>query len=77
MQRLWDAIEADPAVEIIIDVERRIVEVPSIGLVEPFPLDDATQRALPRRPRRHRHHPVATTTEIDAFEATRPAWLTT
>ena len=59
---------------IVVDVERRVVEVPAIGLVEAFPIDDST---------RHRlleglddigitlAHAVA----IDAFEATRPPWL--
>jgi len=41
--RLWDAIEADPATVILVDVERLVVEAPSIGLVTPFPLDAPTQ----------------------------------
>ena len=76
VERLWDAIEADPATTIVVDVERRIVEAPSIGLVEPFPLDDAT---------RERYLTglddvgitLSHVTDIDAFEAARPAWLTT
>ena len=76
VERLWDAIEADPATTIVVDVERRIVEAPSIGLVEPFPLDDAT---------RERYLAglddvgitLSHATDIDAFEATRPVWLTT
>ena len=76
VELLWDAIEADPATTIVVDVERRIVEAPSIGLVEPFPLDDATrERYLAGL------DDVGITlsheTDIDAFEATRPAWLTT
>ena len=76
VERLWDAIEADPATTIVVDVERRIVEAPSIGLTEPFPLDDATrERYLAGL------DDVGITlsheTDIDAFEATRPAWLTT
>ena len=76
VERLWDAIEADPATTIVVDVERRIVEAPSIGLVEPFPLDDATrERYLAGL------DDVGITlsheTDIDAFEAARPAWMTT
>src|SRR6188768_111987 len=75
VERLWDAIEADPATTIVVDVERRIVEAPSIGLVEPFPLDDATrERYLAGL------DDVGITlsheTDIEAFEATRPLWLT-
>ena len=72
--RIWDAIEADPDVEITIDMQRRVVEIPAIGLVEPFPMDDAT---------RHRFlnglDDIGLTlqheSEIDEFEHHRPAWL--
>jgi 3-isopropylmalate/(R)-2-methylmalate dehydratase small subunit len=72
--RIWDAIEADPATQIVVDVERRVIELPAIGLTESFPLDDAT---------RHRFleglddvgitltHAAA----IDAYERQRPNWL--
>jgi 3-isopropylmalate/(R)-2-methylmalate dehydratase small subunit len=72
--RIWDAIEADPATQIVVDVERRVIELPAIGLTESFPLDDAT---------RHRFleglddvgitltHAAA----IDAYERQRPKWL--
>ena len=75
VERLWDAIEADPATTIVVDVERRIVEAPSIGLAEPFPLDDATrERYLAGL------DDVGITLshedDIDAFEAARPVWLT-
>jgi 3-isopropylmalate/(R)-2-methylmalate dehydratase small subunit len=42
-RRLLDAIEADPGLEITVDVERRTVEAPAIGLEDQFPLDDATR----------------------------------
>ena len=75
VQQIWAAIEADPAVEITIDVERRSVEVPSVGIVASFPMDAQTQ---------HRFlnglDDVGITmthaAEIESFEATRPAWLT-
>lgn len=74
VQKIWAAIEADPAVEITIDVERRSVEVPSVGIVASFPMDAQTQ---------HRFlnglDDVGITmthaAEIESFEATRPAWL--
>ncbi len=74
VQQIWTAIDDEPHTEIVVDVARGVVEVPAIGMVEPFPLDEAT---------RHRflnglddigitlgHGPA-----IDRFEAARPAWL--
>ena len=74
VQQIWAAIEADPAIEITIDVERRSVEVPSAGIVASFPMDGQTQ---------HRFlnglDDVGITMThadaIDDFESTRPAWL--
>lgn len=42
-ERLIRAIEKDPTLEITVDVERRKLAVPSLGIEEPFPLDDSTQ----------------------------------
>ena len=72
--RIWAAIEADPTVEITVDVERLLVEIPSIDFVEKFPMPPQTQ---------HRFlnglDDVGITlthaNEIDSFEANRPAWL--
>ena len=76
VQQIWAAIDDDPETEIIVDVARGIVEVPAIGMVEPFPLDEST---------RHRFlnglddigitlgHGAA----IDDFEDQRPGWLRT
>jgi len=73
---LIDSIEADPELEIVVDVERRVLEVPALGVVEPFPLDDSVQ---------HRFLEglddigltLAHESEISDYEATRPAWLPT
>lgn len=73
-RKLLDAVEADPTTEIVVDVERRVIEVPSLDLVEPFPLDDSVQ---------HRFLEglddigitLSHEAEITAFEATRPAWM--
>jgi 3-isopropylmalate/(R)-2-methylmalate dehydratase small subunit len=76
VRRIWDAIDADPATQITIDVGRRLVEVPAIGLEEPFPMDDATQErylgGLDDVGITMRH-----AADIDAFEAHRPSWLAT
>lgn len=73
-RQLLDAVEADPSLDITIDVERRLVEAPAIGLSEPFPLDDATQerflQGLDDIGLSLRHE-----TSIDDFEARRPDWM--
>ena len=74
VQQIWAAIEADAETEITIDVERRSVEVPAIGIVASFAMDGQTQ---------HRFlngldDVGITMTHADAiqdFEAHRPAWL--
>jgi 3-isopropylmalate/(R)-2-methylmalate dehydratase small subunit len=74
VQQIWAAIESDPATEIVVDVERRTVEVPAAGIVAEFPMDDAT---------RHRFMEglddvgitLTHADEIDEFESHRPAWL--
>lgn len=43
VEAIWAAIDDDHETEIVVDVERLIVEVPAAGLVEPFPMDPATQ----------------------------------
>ncbi len=42
-EALMQAVEADPTLEITIDVERLTVEAPAAGLETTFPLDAATQ----------------------------------
>jgi 3-isopropylmalate/(R)-2-methylmalate dehydratase small subunit len=74
VKAIWDAIESDPATEIVVDVERRTVELPAVGITAPFPMDEATQ---------HRFldglDDIGITLnhadEIDAYESNRPAWL--
>jgi 3-isopropylmalate/(R)-2-methylmalate dehydratase small subunit len=75
-RRLLDAVEADPTLEIVVDVDRRVIEVPAIDLVEDFPLDDSV---------RHRFleglDDIGLTlqheSEITTFESSRPAWMPT
>ena len=74
VQQLWDAIDADHTVEIVVDVERLTVEVPSKGITAPFPMDAQTQ---------HRFInglddigiTLGHATDIDSYESTRPSWL--
>jgi 3-isopropylmalate/(R)-2-methylmalate dehydratase small subunit len=72
--RLLDAIEADPQLELTVDMERLVVEAPAIGLVAEFPMDPPTQ---------HRFLAglddidltLAAEQDITDYEARRPAWL--
>jgi 3-isopropylmalate/(R)-2-methylmalate dehydratase small subunit len=74
VHQIWAAIDADPQTEIVVDVERRTVEVPAAGITAEFPMDAATQ---------HRFleglDDVGITLthadEIDDYEKTRPAWM--
>jgi 3-isopropylmalate/(R)-2-methylmalate dehydratase small subunit len=74
VQRIWDIIDEEPQTQITVDVERLLVEVPTIGLEEPFPLDAANQErylnGLDDVGITMRH-----ADQIDAFEASRPSWL--
>ncbi len=74
VQRIWDAIEADPAVEITIDMERLLVELPAIGFEESFPMETQNQyRFL------NGLDDVGITMthadDITSYESRRPAWL--
>jgi 3-isopropylmalate/(R)-2-methylmalate dehydratase small subunit len=74
VEKLWDIIEAHPDTEITVDMERLLVEVPSAGFVESFPMDPPTQ---------HRFLnglddigiTMTHADEITEFEKTRPRWL--
>jgi 3-isopropylmalate/(R)-2-methylmalate dehydratase small subunit len=74
VEAIWTAIEADPATEITIDVERLSVEVPAAGITHSFPMEPQTQyRFL------NGLDDVGITLthvdEITSFEQHRPAWL--
>ncbi len=74
VEAIWAAIEADADTEIVVDMERLVVEVPAAGIVESFHIDPATQ---------HRFlnglDDVGITlthaAEITDYESHRPAWL--
>ena len=72
-KQLMAAVHADPTMEIVVDVERRTLEAPSIDLEVSFDLSDAVQ---------HRFlnglDDIGLTMQnvgsIDEFEAERPAF---
>jgi 3-isopropylmalate/(R)-2-methylmalate dehydratase small subunit len=71
---LLNAVQADPSLEITIDVARGTLEAPAAGLSSEFPLDDFTRERLLNGwddiglSLRH-------TNEISEFESHRPAFL--
>jgi 3-isopropylmalate/(R)-2-methylmalate dehydratase small subunit len=73
-RRLLEAVGTDPDLEVTVDVERRVVEAPVIGMSEPFALDDATRErfleGLDDIGLTLRHAGL-----IDEYEAARPDWL--
>ena len=75
-EALMRAVEADPTLEITIDVERRTVEAPTVGISGTFPLDDFTQyrllEGLDDVGLTLRHE-----ADITTFESTRPEFLPT
>jgi 3-isopropylmalate/(R)-2-methylmalate dehydratase small subunit len=73
-RRLMDAVQADPALEITVDVRRGVLEAPAVGLTAPFALDEFTRERLVNGwddiglSLRHED-------EIEAYEQARAAWL--
>lgn len=69
-RQILDAVTADPSLEIVVDVDRRLVEVPAMGISEPFRLDDDARDRLLRG-----LDDIGVTSqhsaEIDAYEARR------
>ena len=74
VDQLWAFIDANPKVEITVDMERLTVEVPAEGFKKSFPMDPPTQ---------HRFLnglddigiTMTHADEINTFEKNRPAWL--
>ena len=73
-KQLLAAIEADPSLEITVDLERLTVEVPAIGVTETFPLDPSTRerflQGLDDIGITLRHADA-----ITSFEGQRPQWM--
>ncbi|MDP8987634.1 MAG: 3-isopropylmalate dehydratase small subunit [Actinomycetota bacterium] len=73
-ERLLRAVEADPALVVTVDVERRTLVAPAAGIEATFPLDDFTRHRLLEGlddvdlTLRHAE-------AIDDYERRRPSWL--
>jgi 3-isopropylmalate/(R)-2-methylmalate dehydratase small subunit len=71
---LMAAVQVDPELEVVVDVERLVVEAPGIGFTAPFPMDAFTRHRLLEG-----LDDIGLTLghadAITAYEATRSAWL--
>jgi 3-isopropylmalate/(R)-2-methylmalate dehydratase small subunit len=74
VEKIWSEIEQRPESEIVIDMERLTVEMPSIGLTSTFPMEPQNQYRFING-----LDDIGITLshadEISAFEARRPVWL--
>ena len=74
VEKIWAEIETNPQAEIVVDMERLTVEMPSIGLSSSFPMEPQNQ---------HRFLnglddigiTLTHADDIAAFESKRPSWL--
>ena len=73
---LMAAVEADPSVEVTVDVEARMVRAPAAGIEAPFPLDDFTRWRL-LEGLDDIGISLTHAADIDAYEAARLGWLPT
>jgi 3-isopropylmalate/(R)-2-methylmalate dehydratase small subunit len=75
-EQLLAAIDADPSLELVVDVDRRTLAAPAIGLEVAFPLEDSVRERFLEG-----LDDIGITlrneTDITSFEATRPSWLPT
>jgi len=74
VQRLWDAIEEDPKLEVVVDVEHKRVAAPAIGLDVPFEIDDFTQHRL-LNGLDDIGLTLAHADAIDTYESSRAPWM--
>ncbi|MGH2451565.1 MAG: 3-isopropylmalate dehydratase small subunit [Candidatus Limnocylindria bacterium] len=72
--RIMRAVQRDPALEVSVDVDRRVIEAPALGVSSPFALEDHARwrllEGLDDISLALRHE-----ADLSAYEARRPAWL--
>ncbi|HLI43594.1 MAG TPA: 3-isopropylmalate dehydratase small subunit [Acidimicrobiales bacterium] len=71
---LISAVQADPHLELTVDVERRLIEAPAAGIEGPFTLDDAARRRL-LEGLDDIDLTLEHLAEIDGYEARRAEWM--
>jgi len=75
-EQLLAAVEADPELEFVVDVDRRTLSAPAIDLEVEFPLEDSVRERF-LQGLDDIGITLRTESAITSFEATRPAWLPT
>ena len=73
-ETLMKAVQDDPSLEITIDIQRRSIEAPAIGLEASFPLDGSVQERF-LKGLDDIGITLALDSSIASFESTRPAWM--
>jgi len=73
-EQLLAAVEADPSLEIVIDVDRRTLSAPALGLEVEFPLEDSVRERF-LEGLDDIGITLRTEDAISAYEGHRPAWL--
>jgi 3-isopropylmalate/(R)-2-methylmalate dehydratase small subunit len=73
-EQLLAAVEADPTLELVIDVDRRTLSAPAIDLEVGFPLEDSVRERF-LEGLDDIGITLRSETAITTFEGTRPAWL--
>ena len=72
--QLWAIVEDDPQTEITVDMERLLVEVPSVGFVESFPMGPADQERY-LKGLDDIGITLSHAADITTYESSRAAWL--
>jgi len=75
-EQLLAAVEADPGLELVVDVDRRLLSAPAIGLEVAFPLEDSVRERF-LEGLDDIGITLRTEDAITSFEARRPGWLPT
>ena len=73
-EQLLQAVETDPTLELVVDVDRRTLSAAAIGLEVDFPLEDSVRERF-LEGLDDIGITLRTEDAISDFEATRPAWL--
>ena len=72
--QLLRAVEADPTLELVVDVDRRTLSAPALGLEEEFPLEDSVRERF-LEGLDDIGITLRSEADISAFEARRPSYL--
>ncbi|MEO7429125.1 MAG: 3-isopropylmalate dehydratase small subunit, partial [Acidimicrobiales bacterium] len=75
-EQLLAAVDADPTLELVVDVDRRTLSAPALGLEVSSPLDDSTRERF-LQGLDDIGITLRTESAITTFEAQRPTWLPT